>query len=173
MPSGIYLLYLRKPLLISRERFLRLITEAAIFGREIRQYTRTLRQMAALLSASTVAADLSQKAEIVESEDEEGVDGGEPSTTEAVESMAPPNGDQTAETSPTNKQKQAKRKRKKNKGNLQQVSDVRNCLKDGGDVGEDAAGVNGEIATLAKLQSYFRIRNGFTMLESQMKVGIF
>ena len=153
-----------------------MITEAAIFGRGIRKYTQTLRQMAALLSASSVAANLPQTSNGVESEGEEGAEVDESLTAEAGESAAPPNGDQVAVVKSTSKQQQNKKKgkRKRDRGKAQRAPAPASCSKDGGDVGEEAAGgANGEIATLAKLQSYFRVRNGFTMLESQMKVSIF
>ncbi|KAL5107574.1 Tetratricopeptide repeat protein 12 [Taenia crassiceps] len=139
------------PLLLksTEERFLRLITEAAVFGRKMRQYTSTLRQMAALLSAANVAANLPPTTNRAVSEEE---------ATEEPEVAASPNGDQMAP--------ESDRHHRKGKGRSCAKSAPASSLPRDGDAG--GAGRD-EMATLAKLQSYFRVRNGFTMLESQMK----
>ncbi|VDK35591.1 unnamed protein product [Taenia asiatica] len=141
-----------EPLLLksTEERFLRLITEAAVFGRKMRQYTSTLRQMAALLSAASVAANLPPTTNGAESEEE---------AAEEPEVVTSPNGDQMA---PESDRSQRKRKRGRS---CAKAAPASVSPRDG-----DVSGVGSdEIATLAKLQSYFRVRNGFTMLESQMK----
>ncbi|KAM7541954.1 hypothetical protein Aperf_G00000012908 [Anoplocephala perfoliata] len=119
----------------TEERFLRLIVEVTVKGKNVRQYTKTLRQMAALLSAANVAASI-------------------PETNAANESLsdASPQGDQKP---PVTQNGKRSLKRKTKNGAKKPK---------GGD-----APSNNELATLAKLQSYFRVRNGFTMLQSQME----
>ncbi|VDM32731.1 unnamed protein product [Hydatigera taeniaeformis] len=136
-----------KPMLLkaTEERFLRLITEAAVFGRQLRHYTSALRQIAALLSAASVAANLPPTKNLTE--------GGE-EAAKGTEVVTSPNGDQTG----------PERDECHRKGGGREYAKAVS-LRDGDAVETDID----EIATLAKLQSYFRVRNGFAMLESQMK----
>lgn len=107
--------------------------------------------MAALLSAASVAANLPPTTNGAESEEE---------AAEEPEVVTSPNGDQMA---PESDRSQRKRKRGRS---CAKAAPASVSPRDG-----DVSGVGSdEIATLAKLQSYFRVRNGFTMLESQMKV---
>ncbi|CDS37631.1 tetratricopeptide repeat protein 12 [Echinococcus multilocularis] len=135
----------------TEERFLRLITEAAVFGRKMCQYTLTLRQMAALLSAANVAPNIPPTTSGSESEEEE--------AAEKTEVVTSPNGDQAA---PESGSHYRKRKKGRDSGKAASAS----ASPRDGDANEAASD---EVATLAKLQSYFRVRNGFTVLESQMK----
>lgn len=128
-----------------------MITEAAVSGRKVRQYTSTLRQMAALLSAANVAANLPSNTNGAESEVE---------AAEEREFATSPNGDQMAPESDGHQ-------RKREEGRSCAKAAPASALPRDGDV--SGVGID-EIATLAKLQSYFRVRNGFAMLESQMKV---
>lgn len=145
-----------------RDRFLRLIVEATVTGKDMRQYTKTLRQMAALLSAASVAEGLSESDMSVNGKlsEAEGV----PKVT--ITPQVSPHGDQKLQTT-QNGGKRGGRKRGKNNTQrhhqqFQQQSKV-----------VEVQSANSELATLAKLQSYFRVRNGFRMLQSQMEVRIF
>lgn len=108
-------------------------------GKDMRQYTKTLRQMAALLSAAAVAASIP-----------------EANAANWTLSDASPQVDQRPLVTQSGERSQ-KRKAK-------------NGAKKPGTGGTTQH--NNELATLAKLQSYFRVRNGFTMLQSQMEVGL-
>ncbi len=114
--------------------------------------------MAALLRAANVAAHLPQDLQLEDLET----------------SAETPAGDQLPQTMKEEPQQQqheqttsnSKRQRNRKKGNKNVAKPAQ--------AGEAVAKPNGdaarEVATLAKLQSYFRVRNGFKVLESHIKV---
>nr|CDS29235.2 tetratricopeptide repeat protein 12 [Hymenolepis microstoma] len=151
------------PLKPTEERFLRLIVEATVRGKDIRHYTKTLRQMASLLSAASVAEGLSKvemptNGKLSEAEDVLKV---------AAISPVSPQGDQKPHTTPNGGKREGKRKGKSN-AQRQHHQQLDQQQHQPSKVVETQP-ANNELATLAKLQSYFRVRNGFRMLQLQME----
>ncbi|VDO03558.1 unnamed protein product [Rodentolepis nana] len=153
------------PLKPTEDRFLRLIVEATVKGKEMRQYTKTLRQMASLLSAASVAQGLSEveiatNGKLNESKDVPKV---------AAISPVSPQGDQKSQTTPNCGKRGGKRKGKSNaQRHHRQLEQQQQQQIQPSKIVENQS-ENNELATLAKLQSYFRVRNGFRMLQSQME----
>ncbi|VDD79194.1 unnamed protein product [Mesocestoides corti] len=142
-----------EPLLLkpTEERFLRLITEAALDDRGIRECTSTLRQMASLLSAANVVAKLPPSPDSEQGED------GTHEGHEATDGVIAPTGDH-----PKGSSKEHKKKKENGTTLKTSISLPVNEA--------DTTATIDEVATLAKLQSYFRVRNGFKVLRSQMKL---
>ncbi|VUZ38740.1 unnamed protein product [Hymenolepis diminuta] len=146
------------PLKPTEDRFLRLIVEATVTGKDIRQYTKTLRQMAALLSAASVAEGLSESDMTVNGKLSEA----ESAPKVTITPQVSPQGDQKLRANQNGGKRGGKRRGKNNSQKHHQQFQQQSKV-------VEVQPANNELATLAKLQSYFRVRNGFRMLQSQME----
>lgn len=135
-------LYLVEFCLTCRQNFLRLIAVAACGKKPLLDYTNILRQMTKLLSLARKNTAMPDA---------------QPSAVNTIDRpQANGDGASVEEASQTGR-KQRKRTKK-------------TTVLEPGEDGEETGVVDAELLTLSQLQSFFRIKNGFTILKRQMQV---